>query len=126
MREIGVAGETFGEALANLLDDEDLAGAVKCVRLCHTNFVAEIEYDGPHVIRRFFREADIPNIEKIGEAGPEMFGTMGIRDQSVIGGGLIHQFAIDLNDDDTDPNDITWGRPTRDGSSDAEDRGNER
>ncbi|WP_029004761.1 hypothetical protein [Azorhizobium doebereinerae] len=117
LREIGPAGDTFGEALATLLGDVDLAGAVNCVRLCHTNLIAEIEYDGAHPTRRFFREADIPKILEVGEGGVKAFGTTGILDQAVIGGALIHQFAFDLGHEDDEG--AEWGTDAKGAADEA-------
>ncbi|WP_341991848.1 hypothetical protein [Azorhizobium sp. AG788] len=97
--EVGSAGETFAEALTDILDSEELARVVKSVRLCHSHTFAEIEYDGGRPARRFFQEEDIAKMEK-GLGTVEGFAGASIMDQTVIGGAVIHQLSIDLNEDD--------------------------
>lgn len=99
LRQLGAAGETFAEALTAIIADPALANEVRSVRLCHHPVFAEIEYCNDRPACRFFKEEDRAKMEDgLGKA--EGFAGAAIIDQTVIGGAVIHQLSIDLNDEE--------------------------
>lgn len=82
--------QTLVEALTALLDDDEAAFAVEAVRINRTHVTARIAFTDGRSERLFFREG-IDTGHK-----PEKYGSAGISEEVRIGGGTVHQLAIDL------------------------------
>lgn len=101
--EHGTAAEiTLGEALTSILGNPELARLVDSVRFNLSHTTAEIMFDGGRV--RYFFPAGVDVRGK-----PEAYGKSGLSDHCVIGGGLVHQVANELAEDDETP--AVWGKP---------------